>query len=526
MKTRNLIFFSLLAMAITVHAQAQRRTPVMGWSSWNTYRVHISDTLIKKQADAIVQKGLKDVGYTYINVDDGFFGRRNAQGEMLPHPHRFPGGMKAVADYIHSLGLKAGIYSDAGAVTCGSIWDKDKNGIGAGLYGHEEQDARLYFQKWGFDFIKIDYCGAGQELDLDEQERYTVIRQAIDRTGRKDVEINICRWAFPGTWAKDLAASWRISGDIRDSWGSVKGIIEKNMPLSAYCRDGHFNDMDMLEIGRSLTESEERVHFGLWCMMSSPLLVGCDMTTIPEKSLVLLKNEELIALNQDPLALQAYPVKAEGGTYVLVKDIVQRRSNTRAVALYNPTNERQHIAIALKALELEGKARLRDLFLHRNLKAVRDSIVADVEPHDVAIFRVEAERRIEPTRYEAEWAYLPLYNDLGKRKKEILYARNKQASGGMVVTMGGGRKENSIVWDQVYSSAGGRYDLTIHYLPAENRGLEVLVNGKSVIIPELLSAGGMATVTLPVTLLQGDNCIELTCQTMWMPDIDKIELEK
>ena len=211
---------------------------------------------------------------------------------------------------------------------------------------------------------------------------------------------------------------------------------------------------------------------------------------------------------------------------MLVKDIGQRRAGTRAVALYNPTNERQHIVVSLKELELEGKTRLRDLFLHKDQKAVCDSIMADVGPHDVAIFRGEAERRIEPTRYEAEWAYLPLYNDLGKRKKEILYARNDQASGGMVVTLGGGRKENSIKWDHVYSAAGGRYDLTIHYLHAEKRGLEVLVNGKRVIIPELLSAGGIATVTLPVTLFQGENCIELACQTMWMPDIDKIGLKK
>ena len=526
MTTRNLLLLSLLTLTITVHVQAQRRTPVMGWSSWNTYRVHINDTLIKKQANAIVQKGLKDVGYTYINVDDGFFGRRNAQGEMLPHPQRFPGGMKAVADYIHSLGLKAGIYSDAGAVTCGSIWDKDSIGIGAGLYGHEEQDARLYFHDWGFDFIKIDYCGAGQELDLDERERYTAIRQAINHVGRSDVEINICRWAFPGTWAKDLAASWRISSDIRDSWGSVKSIIEKNMPLSAYCRDGHFNDMDMLEIGRSLTESEERVHFGLWCMMSSPLLIGCDMTAIRDESLTLLKNKELIALNQDPLALQAYPVQAVNGTNVLAKDIEQRRGTVRAVALYNPTNEPRRIAIALKELELEGKARLCDLFAHKQLKPVRDSIAALVAPHDVAIYRVEAERRIEPTRYEAEWAYLPLYNDLGKRKKEILYASNKQASLGRVVTMGGGRRENAIVWDNVYSQQGGDYLMTIRYVPAPVRGLEVMVNGTSVVVPALESSGNFATITLPIRLNEGDNRIEMTCSTMWMPDIDKFDLKK
>lgn len=504
----------------------QRQTPVMGWSSWNTYRVNISDSLIMRQADAMVQKGLKDAGYTYINIDDGFFGYRDSLGVMHAHPQRFPGGMKAVADYIHSLGLKAGIYSDAGAVTCGSIWDKDSIGIGAGLYGHEEQDARLYFHDWGFDFIKIDYCGAGQELDLDERERYTAIRQVINRVGRSDVEINICRWAFPGTWAKDLAASWRISSDIRDSWGSVKSIIAKNMPLSAYCRDGHFNDMDMLEIGRSLSESEERVHFGLWCIMSSPLLIGCDMTTIPESSLRLLKNAELIAINQDSLALQAYPVQTVGGTYVLVKDIERRRGTTRAVALYNPTNEPRRIAIALSELELQGKTRLRDLFAHKDLNPVQDSVAFNVAPHDVVILRAEAERRIVPTRYEAEWAYLPLYNDLGKRKKEVRYMTNKEASGDMVVTMAGGSPENSIVWPDVYSEQGGRYDLTIYYLPSEIRGMEANVNGSTTTVSGLATSGAVTAVTIPVTLKPGYNFVELTCATMWLPDIDKIELKK
>ena len=499
-----------------------RRTPIMGWSSWNTYRINISDTLIKKQADAMVAKGLKDAGYTYINIDDGFFGYRDKKGEMHPHPQRFPGGMKAVADHIHSLGLKAGIYSDAGAVTCGSIWDKDKNGIGAGLYGHEEQDARLYFRDWGYDFIKIDYCGAGQELDLDEHERYTAIRQAIDQTGRKDVEVNICRWAFPGTWAKDLAASWRISEDIRDKWSSVKHIVEKNMPLSAYCRDGHFNDMDMLEIGRSLSQSEERVHFGLWCMMSSPLLIGCDMTTIRDHSLQLLKNQELVSLNQDTLGLQAYPVQVSEGTYVLVKDIEERRGKVRAIALYNPTDTLRHISIALSELELGGKVKLRDLFAHQDIKTVMDSVSADVAPHDVVILRAEAEQRLEPTRYEAEWAYLPLFNDLGKRKKEIHYATDNKASGGLVVRNAGGRRENSIIWDNVWSERGGNYKMTITYTPNENRGLEVIINGKSIIVP--LDDTGI--VSIQIMLHQGNNKVEMTSRTTWTPDIDKFEIDK
>ena len=520
---RKIWLILLIAAGWTASAQ-QRKTPIMGWSSWNTYRVNISDTLIKRQADAIVATGLKDAGYTYINIDDGFFGYRDEQGEMHAHPQRFPGGMKAVADYIHSLGLKAGIYSDAGAVTCGSIWDKDRNGIGAGLYGHEEQDADLYFRRWGYDFIKIDYCGAGQELDLDldEQPRYTAIRKAIDRVGRKDVEINICRWAFPGTWAKDLSASWRISGDISDNWESVKHIIEKNLPLSAYCADGHFNDMDMLEIGRSLSESEERVHFGLWCLMSSPLLVGCDMTTLSERSLELLKNPELIALNQDSLGLQAYPVQAADGTYVLVKDIGRRRTPVRAVALYNPTDSARRISIALSELELEGKTRLRDLFARKELRPVRDTLSAVVGPHDVALWRVEAERRLEPTRYEAEWAYLPLFIDLGKRNKEVVYAVEAKASGGLVVRYAGGCQENAIVWNRVWSDQGGRYEMRIAYLPAENRGLEVVVNGKSVQVP--LSAEGV--VTLPVVLRPGDNTVEMTCRTQWAPDIDQFTLKR
>ena len=492
---------------------AQRRTPIMGWCSWNTYRVNISDTLIMKQTDALVSTGLKDAGYTYINIDDGFFGYRDEAGEMHPHPQRFPRGMKSVCDYIHSKGLKAGLYSDAGAVTCGSIWDKDQNGVGAGLYGHEEQDARLYFHDWGYDFIKIDYCGAGQELDLDEQERYTAIRRAIDKAAGKEVELNICRWAFPGTWARELAASWRISGDIQGHWDSIKGIIEKNMPLSAYCRDGHFNDMDILEIGRNLTESEERVHFGLWCMMSSPLMIGCDMTTIRPSSLELLKNSELIAVNQDALTLQAYPVQTSNGTYVLVKDILKKRGATRAVALYNPTDSPQIISIALSDLELGGKVRLRDLLARKDMRAVRDSITFNVAAHDVMILKAKAERRLEPVRYEAEWAYLPLYNDLGKRKKEIHYASDGKASGGMVVRYAGGRRENSIIWDNVWSDQGGDYELTIFYTPAENRGIDIYVNGDKI-------TGNR------ITLHPGFNKVEISSNTSWVPDIDKFELKK
>lgn len=504
-----------------LHAQ-HRTTPIMGWSSWNTYHVNISDSLIKKQTDTMVALGLDKLGYTYINIDDGFFGHRDSCGNMIPHPTRFPNGMKPIADYIHSKGLKAGIYSDAGYVTCGSIYDNDHNGIGAGLYGHEQQDAQLYFNKWGFDFIKIDYCGAGTELDLEEQERYSTICKAIDDTGRNDVEINICRWAFPGTWAANLAASWRISSDIRPKWNSVRNIIAKNMPLSAYCRGGHFNDMDMLEISRGLKENEERVHFGMWCMMSSPLLIGCDLSKIRPSSLTLLKNQELIAINQDSLALQAYPVVAHDSTYVLVKDIIARRGTTRAVALYNSANTERRISVALSDLELNGKTRLHNVFTHTDLKATSDSITATIPAHDILILKATAKHRIEPTRYEAEWAYLPLYNDLGKRKREILYSHDDKASCGMLVTRGGGFAANSIIWDNVWSDNGGSYTITLFIKPNKNRGIIAYVNG----VAHKLHVDNSQQISFSTTLSKGNNKIELTHPTMWMPDIDKIELNK
>ena len=504
--------------------------PVIGWSSWNTYRVNINEALIKKQAAAMVQKGLKDAGYNYVNVDDGFFGWRDEHGTMQTHPERFPNGLKGVADHIHSLGLKAGIYSDAGSNTCGSIWDKDMNGIGSGLYGHEFQDATLYFKEWGFDFIKIDYCGAGQELNLEEEKRYTEIRQAIDNLGCGHVSINICRWAFPGTWARNLARSWRISADIRPEWGSVKYIIDKNLYLSAYAGEGHYNDMDMLEIGRGLKPEEEEVHFGMWCIMSSPLLIGCDLTTIPETSLKLLKNKELIDLNQDPLGLQAYVVQHENEGYVLVKDIERKRGNVRAVALYNPSDTICSFTVPMNILELGGKVKARDLVKHQDLPEIKGGVLnRELPPHSVLILRMESEKRLEPTVYEAEWAYLPCFNDLGKTPKSIVYVPLHEASGGMKVSYLGGRKENFAEWKEVYSEQGGKYEMTIRYVPKADRKLEVCVNNEKRILLDSLSADEtqkIASITVPVHLKAGYNKVRMGSSFCWAPDIDCFTLTK
>lgn len=497
--------------------------PIMGWSSWNTYRVNINEDLIKKQADALITHGLKEIGYRYINIDDGFFGYRNNKGVMQTHPERFPNGLKHISEYIHSLGLKAGIYSDAGSNTCGSIWDNDKNGIGAGLYGFEYQDADLYFNDWGFDFIKIDYCGACQELELDEEKRYKEIRNAIDKVAGKYVSMNICRWAFPGTWAKEIASSWRISSDIFPNWSSVKYIIDKNLYLSAYAGDGHYNDMDMLEIGRGMTKNEEEVHFGMWCIMSSPLLIGCDMTNIQEQSLDLLKNTELIALNQDRLGLQAYVVQHEGEGYVLVKDIEQLRGNVRAVALYNPSDVECEFNVPLELLELSGKTKIRDLIKRKNLGKIDKALSYTLPGRSVMILRLEGEKRIEPCRYEAEWAYLPCFNDLGKKKKPVLYTPMREASGGMKVINIGGSKDNYIEWNNVYSDNGGLYEMTVYYCHKDNRKLDIYVNRDKPLSINFMNEqekNKISSITVQIELKPGYNIIKMGSSYCWAPDID------
>lgn len=508
--------------------------PVMGWSSWNTYRIHISEDLIKRQTDAMAAQGLKEAGYSYINVDDGFFDGRDEQGNLKIHPERFPNGLKVVADYIHSKGFKAGIYSDAGSNTCGSIWDKDTHGVGVGLYGHEKKDADFFFNRCGFDFIKIDYCGAGQQLALDEQTRYTEIVEAIREVCNRDISINICRWAYPGTWAKPLARSWRISADIAPNWQSVKSIIRKNLYLSAYAGEGHYNDMDMLEIGRGLTQDEEETHFGMWCMMSSPLLIGCDMTSIPAASLALLKNEELIALNQDKLGLQAYVAQHHRGGYVLVKDIEQKRGLVRAVALYNPTDSVCSFTVPFSVLELGGPVQVRDLIKRENLGSMSEELSFEVPAHGVKILRLKARKRLEPVLYEAEWAYLHEYNDLAK-PRSVLYAPYEGASGGMIVSNLGGQASNYAEWSEVYSEHGGRYEMCISYVPAvgsklelRDRKLEVSVNDSKVLLDQLESdpSKGVMKVVVPVELKAGYNVVRMCSPYTWTPDIDCFTLKR
>ena len=371
--------------------QAQRPlTPIMGWASWNNYRVNISEDIIKSQADAMAENGMKDAGYTYINIDDGFFGGRDENGNLLFHKERFPGGMKKLAEYIHSKGFKAGIYSDAGINTCASYWDKDTIGVGMGLYGHEYQDLELMLKDWGYDFIKIDWCG-GQWLGLDEQTRYTELGTII-RELRPDVVYNICRWQFPGKWAVQIADSWRISGDIANTFESVMDIIDLNAELWQFAGPGHVNDMDMLQVGRGMTHEEDKTHFAMWCMMCSPLLTGNDLTNISEKTLQLLTNKELIAINQDPLVYQARRIVANGDLEVWAKPLKSTMSGEVAIALLNRSEKADTITFLLKDVGIDATKQYRvyNVWEEQESEYAGDDFLSfAVPPHGVVVLKIK-----------------------------------------------------------------------------------------------------------------------------------------
>lgn len=515
------------------------RTPTMGWSSWNTYRVDISDSLICRQADEMVAKGLDKLGYRYINIDDGFFGGRDASGQLLVHPVRFPAGLKPVVDHIHGLGLKAGIYSDAGCNTCGHFWDNDTIAHGVGLYGHDRRDAEYFFRTLGFDFIKIDFCGGdarqnAEHLDLDERERYTAIRKAIDKAGRKDVRINVCRWAFPGTWVHDIGSSWRIDGDIAANWGAVKRIIKANRYLSAYATGGAFNDMDMLEIGRGLSDAEERTHFGMWCILSSPLLIGCDLTSIPAKSLALISNPELIALDQDPLCLQARIVKVCNEVYLYVKDVETLNGKTMAVAICNLGDSRHDFRFNVSEVDLGGNVGVRDLFAREDMADMVDAdgnIALYVDAHDTRIFRLVGDVRLERTVYEAETAWLERYQNIGINPSAG-YAccyDMPEASGGAKVSWLGNNAENYLEWRDVYSGTGGVYEIVLSYVCDEKRSVFCSVNGGKEIridCPAGTLNASESAGPLRVVLKKGFNTIRISNVESWCPDIDKITLHR
>ncbi len=336
------------------------------------------------------------------------------------HAKRFPNGIKSVADYAHSLGLKAGIYSEAGDNTCGYYYDAEGcNGEGVGLYGHEEQDLKMFLEEFGFDFIKVDWCG-GVRLGLDEEEQYTKIGNVIEKlrnkTGRCLV-YNICRWQFPGPWAASVADSWRTAADICPEFSSILHQLDNIKPLRKYCGPGHVNDLDMMQLGNGMSLTEEKTHFSMWCMMSTPLIIGCDLTKIKQGTLEILKNKEMIAVNQDSACLQAFVTKEFRAEYedaigenkkllgeIWVKDLGEVNSKRKAVAFLNRSDEYLTMSVEPFEIGLGGKVlRIRDLWKHEEVlhienaeqKLNEQSMLVTVEPRGVKVFLVEGEKSAE-----------------------------------------------------------------------------------------------------------------------------------
>ncbi len=374
----------------TIQHVQKPKTPIMGWSSWNNFHVAINEEVIKGQADFMISSGMAAAGYSYVNIDDGFFGGRDSNGDLLVHKERFPNGMKAVSDYIHSKGLKAGIYSDAGINTCASQWDKDTIGVGAGLMGHDRKDLKLMLNDWNYDFIKVDWCG-GDWLGLDEQTRYTQIANTIKEL-KPNTVFNICRWEFPGTWAIQIADSWRISGDISNEFNSILHIIDLNADLWKYASPGHVNDMDMLQVGRGMSYDEDKTHFTMWCMMNSPLLAGNDLRSMSKQTIDILTNKEIIALNQDPLVYQARRVVDNGDLEIWAKPLISTMSGKVAVTLLNRSNKATTMTLDLNTVGIDASKgySYRDLWEKKDVANSQNNTLSfEVPKHGVVVLTID-----------------------------------------------------------------------------------------------------------------------------------------
>jgi hypothetical protein len=358
----------------------------MGWSSWNHFHVNIDEKMIRGQADAMISSGMYEAGYRFINIDDGFFGGRDSSGKLFANAKKFPSGMKSLADYIHGKGLKAGIYTDAGKNTCGSMYDKDSLGIGVGIYGYVGQDCNLFFREWGYNFLKVDWCG-GEKMKLDEETEYTRIINAV-KTIDSNIVFNVCRWKFPGEWAIKKADSWRISGDIREKFSSILNIIDLNADLYKYSSAGHYNDMDMLQVGRGMSYDEDKTHFSMWCMLNSPLLAGNDLRNMSKQTIEILTNKEIIALNQDTGFVQARRILKENNVEVWMKPLGRSNSKKKAIAIMNRGENDAVFPLYAQKLGINAKSSLRDLWLHKDLGTIGKEQTFTIPKHGIVVLKI------------------------------------------------------------------------------------------------------------------------------------------
>jgi alpha-galactosidase len=438
------------------------RTPPMGWNSWNRFGCDVSEQLIRRMADAMVDSGMRDAGYQYVVIDDCWQVDRDAQGAIVADPQRFPSGMATLGEYIHARGLKFGLYTDAGSSTC----------MGRpGSLGHEWQDAATY-AAWGVDYLKVDWCAAES---LDGATQYALFRDALAATGRPIV-LSICTWGEenPWDWGQGAGHLWRTTRDIADRWPVVLQIIRENAVRAYAAGPGGWNDPDMLEVGNGrMTDAEYRTHFSLWAMMAAPLIAGNDLSRMSDATRAILLNREVIAIDQDPRGTAALIVRDDGGPQVWSRPLEDPQA--RAVALFNPTDQPAEMALSWAEVGLpSGDALVRDLWAHTE-RVVASSYSATVAPHATVMLKITAQPAAVaappaeqpsapadvPPAEGVAYPYLsdlvPVFAQSGHGPLEIDISNGEAAAGdGRTLTLGDMRYAKGL---GVHAPADVRYDL-------------------------------------------------------------------
>lgn len=361
------------------------RTPPMGWNSWNKFGCDgLNEKVVRQTADEMATNGMKDAGYQYVILDDCWQSGRDAQGNVIADATKFPSGIKALADYVHSKGLKFGIYTDVGTMTCAKR---------VGSIGHEYQDARQY-AAWGVDYLKEDWCNTLPNQN--SESSYTLMRDALKAAGRPIV-FSICEWGStkPWLWAGPVGNLWRATPDIQDCWdckrnwggGGVTQILDLMDGIETYSGPGHWNDPDMLEVGNGgMTDVEYRTHFSMWAMFSAPLLAGNDIGNMSPQTKEILLNKEVIAIDQDTMGQQARRVKRTGDTEIWSKQLAD---GGRAVALVNRGKSAEKITVNWNEIGYPASlsATVRDLWTHKDVSA-KGSFAAEVPSHGTVMVRL------------------------------------------------------------------------------------------------------------------------------------------
>jgi alpha-galactosidase len=387
------VVWTLILFASRAGAQNQRdalaQTPPMGWNSWNKFACNVSEDLIKSVADAIATNGMKEAGYQYVVIDDCWQASREENGFIVADAQRFPSGIKALADYVHSKGLKLGLYSDAGMKTC-----DDR----PGSQGHEYQDA-LQYARWGADYLKYDWCNTGTR---NAEEAYTTMSDALLATGRPIV-FSMCEWgtAKPWQWAKGIGNLWRTTGDIGDKWEGVGkspegncclygmvDILDLQVGLEAFAGPGHWNDPDMLEVGNGgMTIPEYRAHFSFWALLAAPLIAGNDVRSMTPEIAEILTNAEVIAVNQDKLGREGRRIRKDGDLEVWARPL---SDGSRAVILFNRGKSESEVSVRWDEIAYPNHiaAQVRDLWAHKDVGSFSGAYSAKVAPHSVVMVKI------------------------------------------------------------------------------------------------------------------------------------------